>query len=205
MAPKRTKRSSSQSPSRTSKGRKRARVQDTSVNAPNDTGTAEKDAPSRDPASCNVADNDTVQESNDSNGSGLADGDESDNEDLESVAKNITIQGPDLTLKPLSNLRDIIQDLLDSATKGGLHHFVDSNKKFYIRVGTLCSGTDAPLHVLNLFGSLKNANGDQVFTTINKFACEIEPFKQGFLLRNSKPELLFRDATDFAKPGAKQA
>lgn len=136
---------------------------------------------------------------------GPTDGDEDEVDDPENAAKNITIQGPDLTSKPLSNLRDIIQDLLHSAKKGGLQHFVDANSKFYIRVGTLCSGTDAPLHVLNLFGMLKNANGDQVFTTINKFACEIEPFKQGFLLRNSKPELLFRDATDFAKPGAKQA
>lgn len=136
---------------------------------------------------------------------GQADGEKDEEDDPESAAKNVTIQGPDLTLKPLSNLREIIQDLLHSAKKGGLQHFVDANSKFYIRVGTLCSGTDAPLHVLNLFGMLKNANGDQVFTTINKFACEIEPFKQGFLLRNSKPELLFRDATDFAKPGAKQA
>ncbi|KAJ4424345.1 hypothetical protein N0V82_001045 [Gnomoniopsis sp. IMI 355080] len=205
MAPRRAKRSSSQSPSRTSKGQKRAKVESTSVNTANEIGTAEKDALSRDTASCKAADEDPVQEPHDNNSSGLADGEESDNEDPESVAKNITIQGPDLTLKPLSNLRDIIQDLLDSAKKRGLHHFVDSNKKFYIRVGTLCSGTDAPLHVLNLFGSLKNADGDQVFTTVNKFACEIEPFKQGFLLRNSKPELLFRDATDFAKPGAKQA
>lgn len=145
-----------------------------------------------------------AQEANGGIDGGPADGDE-DEDDPESVAKNITIQGPDLTLKPLSNLREIIQDLLHSAKNGGLQHFVDANSKFYIRVGTLCSGTDAPLHVLNLFGMLRNANGDQVFTTINKFACEIEPFKQGFLLRNSKPELLFRDATDFAQPGAKQA
>ncbi|KAJ4392112.1 hypothetical protein N0V93_005734 [Gnomoniopsis smithogilvyi] len=174
--------------------RKRAKVDTTDakpMNTAGDTGTFERRA------SCKAADECSVQEPNSA--------DESEDEDPESVAKNITIQGPDLTLKPLSDLRAIIQDLLDSAKRGGLHHFVDSNKQFYTRVGTLCSGTDAPLHVLNLFGMLKNANGDQVFTTINKFACEIEPFKQGFLLRNSKPEQLFRDATDFAKPGAKQA
>lgn len=146
-----------------------------------------------------------AQEANGGSDGGPADGGGDEEDDPESVAKNITIQGPDLTLKPLSNLREIIQDLLHSAKSGGLQHFVDANSKFYIRVGTLCSGTDAPLHVLSLFGMLKNTNGDQVFTTINKFACEIEPFKQGFLLRNSKPELLFRDATDFAKSGAKQA
>lgn len=146
-----------------------------------------------------------AQEANGGSDGGPADGDEDEGGDPESAAKNITIQGPEVTLKPLSNLREIIQDLLHCAKNGGLQRFVDANSKFYIRVGTLCSGTDAPLHVLNLFGMLKNANGDPVFTTINKFACEIEPFKQGFLLRNSKPELLFRDATDFAKSGAKQA
>lgn len=147
----------------------------------------------------------TIRRANGDSKNGSANCNNGDDDDLEDEAKNITIQGPDLTLRPLSNLRDIIQDLLDSAKKGGLQHFVDCNEQFYIRVGTLCSGTDAPLHVSNLFGMLKNAKGDQVFTTINKFACEIEPFKQGFLRRNSKPELLFRDATDFAKPGAKKA
>lgn len=200
MALQRAKRSSSQPLLLDSKGQKRARVDETgeeSSETANDTGTAEKGGPFRNQASSKAADEAPVQES--------TGGDESDEDDPETVAKTMTIQGPDLTLKPLSNLRDIIQDLLESAKKGGLHHFVDSNKKYYIRVGTLCSGTDAPLHVLNLFGMLKNVDGDHVFTTINKFACEIEPFKQGFLLRNSKPELLFRDATDFAKPGAKQA
>lgn len=115
------------------------------------------------------------------------------------------MSGPDLTVKPRSNLRDIVQDLLTSAQRIGLSHYVDSGRQFFIRVGTLCSGTDAPLHVLNLFGMLKNDLDEQVFTTINTFACEIEPFKQGFLQRNSKPELLFRDARDFAKVGAKKA
>lgn len=113
-------------------------------------------------------------------------------------------QGPSLTAKPLSNLREIIQHLLEASQRDGLKHFVDAGQH-YIRVGTLCSGTDAPLHVMNLFGMLKNENGEQVFTTVNVFGCEIEPFKQGFLLRNSKPQLLFRDARDFASNGAQKA
>lgn len=107
--------------------------------------------------------------------------------------------------KPLFNLREIIADLIAAAKPHGLDHYVKYGKQFFIRVGTLCSGTDAPLHVMNLFGMLKNNDGDQVFTTINAFACEIEPFKQGFLMRNSKPQLLFRDARDFAQDGAKEA
>lgn len=113
--------------------------------------------------------------------------------------------GPDLSVKPLSNLREIVESLIASARPLGLDHYIDSGDQFFIRVGTLCSGTDAPLHMLNLFGIIKNDAGDQVFTTINAFACENEPFKQGFLQRNSKPILLFRDARDFTETGAKRA
>lgn len=113
-------------------------------------------------------------------------------------------QEPNLTAKPLANLREIIQHLLEASRKDGLQDFVDAGQH-YIRVGTLCSGTDAPLHVMNLFGMLKNNEGERVFTAINIFGCEIEPFKQGFLMRNSKPQFLFRDARDFASDGAQKA
>lgn len=113
--------------------------------------------------------------------------------------------GPDLSKKPISALRDMVQHMITSARPLGLDHYIKSGNQFFIRVGTLCSGTDAPLHMLNLFGMLKNDAGEQVFTTINAFACEIEPFKQGFLQRNSKPNLLFRDARDFTKAGADRA
>ncbi|KUI55585.1 Helicase domino [Cytospora mali] len=115
------------------------------------------------------------------------------------------VEEPPSNEKPLFNLRDIIADLLDRSQHDGLNHYVDSGRQFSIRVGTLCSGTDAPIHVMELFGMLKNDDGNQVFTTVNSFGCEIEPFKQGFLMRNSKPQLLFRDARDFAKDGARQA
>lgn len=113
-------------------------------------------------------------------------------------------QGPNLKAKPLSNLREIIQHLLEASLKDGLKDFVEAGQH-YIRIGTLCSGTDAPLHVMNLFGMLKNQDGERVFTAVNVFGCEIEPFKQGFLLRNSKPQFLFRDARDFANDGAQKA
>ncbi|ROW12752.1 hypothetical protein VMCG_00089 [Cytospora schulzeri] len=115
------------------------------------------------------------------------------------------VEPPPSDEKPLYNLREIIADLLERSQSDGLNHYVQSGRQFYIRVGTLCSGTDAPIHVMDLFGMLKNDQGSQVFTTINSFGCEIEPFKQGFLMRNSKPQLLFRDARDFAKDGARRA
>lgn len=113
-------------------------------------------------------------------------------------------QEPNLVAKPLANLREIIQHLLEASRKDGLQDYVEAGQH-YIRVGTLCSGTDAPLHVMNLFGMLKNKDGERVFTAINVFGCEIEPFKQGFLMRNSKPQFLFRDARDFASDGAQKA
>lgn len=114
----------------------------------------------------------------------------------------VEVDLPPSTDKPLYELREIIADLLERSQKDGLNYYVESGRQYFIRVGTLCSGTDAPVHVMNLFGMLKNDQGDQVFTTINCFGCEIEPFKQGFLMRNSKPQLLFRDAKDFSKENA---
>lgn len=157
---------------------------------------AQSSSPAKDEA------NTTCEESSSSDDDS---GDEDAPKDGNKKALGVTIQGPDLSLPPLFKLREIIQDLLKKAVNNGLQKYVDQNKQYYLTVGTVCSGTDAPLHVLNLFGMLKNENGDQVFTTVNKFACEIEPFKQAFLLRNSKPELLFRDVTEFAQPGAKRA
>lgn len=100
--------------------------------------------------------------------------------------------------KPLRHLREIVRRMMDDASPSGLKLYTDSGRQYYIRVGTLCSGTDAPVHVMNLFGMLKNSDMNQVFTTINCFGCEIEPYKQGFLIRNSNPEKLFRNAEDFA-------
>lgn len=112
---------------------------------------------------------------------------------------------PQFAEKPLRNIREIVKRLIDDASQSGLSDYTDSKRKYYIRVGTLCSGTDAPIHVMNLFAMLKNPDGEQVFTTINCFGCEIEPFKQSFLMRNSKPGLLFKDARDFAEDDAKRA
>ena len=112
---------------------------------------------------------------------------------------------PRSTDKPLRSLREIVQRMMDDASQTGLGFYTASGRQYYIRVGTLCSGTDAPVHVMNLFQMLKNSAGDPVFTTINCFGCEIEPYKQSFLMRNSKPELLFKDAKDFADGDAERA
>lgn len=107
--------------------------------------------------------------------------------------------------RPLRSLREIVLRMLADSSQNGLEIYTDSRRQYYIRAGTLCSGTDAPIHVMNLFEMLKNSDREQVFTTINCFGCEIEPYKQSFLMRNSKPELLFKDAADFTNGQATRA
>lgn len=116
-----------------------------------------------------------------------------------------TDMGPRPTDRPLRNLPEITQRMISDALPTGLSLYVDEMRMFFIRVGTLCSGTDAPVLVMKLFARLKNPDGAQVFTTINCFGCEIEPYKQSFLMRNSKPELLFKDAQDFTQGDAQRA
>lgn len=107
--------------------------------------------------------------------------------------------------RPLRSLREIVLRMIGDSSQIGLEIYTGSGRQYYIRAGTLCSGTDAPIHVMNLFEMLKNSDREQVFTTINCFGCEIEPYKQSFLMRNSKPELLFKDAADFATGQATRA
>lgn len=145
------------------------------------------------------------EENNNNNDDPSNEEDDNPPDDSEYRPPEPPMDGPDTSQRPLFELRDIISELLDKAQQNGLSDFVDSGDKHYIRVGTMCSGTDAPLHALNMFGMLKNAEGEQVFTAINVFACEIEPYKQAFLSRNSRPQLLFRDAADFAEQNVKQA
>lgn len=113
--------------------------------------------------------------------------------------------GMNLDLPPMNRLRAIIDDMTQNA-RPGLDHFVNAKRTFYIRVGTICSGTDAPIHVMKLFRMLTDVpGGEPIFETINEFACEIEPYKQGFIQRNSAPKLLFRDATNFADLASDEA
>lgn len=95
--------------------------------------------------------------------------------------------------------------MIKIATSIGLSHFLINGRPYYIRVGTVCSGTDAPIHVMEMFSMFKGEEGNPVFQVSNEFACEIEWWKQSFLKRNSKPKLLFKDARDFAQGDSEKA
>jgi hypothetical protein len=95
--------------------------------------------------------------------------------------------------------------MICKASPLGLILFLETCRQHYINVGTLCSGTDAPVHVMHLFSMFKNLAGKPVFGIRNIFGCEIEEWKQSFLMRNSRPSLLFKDARDFAQGDATRA
>ncbi|KAG8161719.1 hypothetical protein KVR01_008706 [Diaporthe batatas] len=107
--------------------------------------------------------------------------------------------------RPLCDLREIIEAMMRIARSIGLSHFLGNGRPYYIRVGTVCSGTDAPIHVMEMFSMFRDEEGNHVFQVSNEFACEIEWWKQSFLKRNSKPKRLFRDARDFSQGDSEKA
>lgn len=75
-----------------------------------------------------------------------------------------------------------------------------------LRVATVCSGIDAPIFGLNVVReSGQNLGFGSIIEYEHVYACEIEPWKQAFLQKNSKPQVIFRDVAELGKPGAKQA
>ncbi len=84
--------------------------------------------------------------------------------------------------------------LLERGVSAGL----DTSVPTLIRVGTMCSGTDAPLHALNALNqAAENTSGRRVVEVDYLFGVEIVPFKQAFILNNSAPGVLFQRVEDF--------
>ncbi|KAL7554173.1 hypothetical protein ACHAWF_017580 [Thalassiosira exigua] len=70
-----------------------------------------------------------------------------------------------------------------------------------LRVGTICSGTDAPVLALErLASALKDAGAGEVRTE-HAFSCESVEFKRRFVARTTDPPLLFVDAVELASSG----
>ena len=67
-----------------------------------------------------------------------------------------------------------------------------------IKIGTMCSGTDAPVIALREIASALHymTNGTAVLRYEQAFTWEKEPFKQAFLERNSDAKVNFRDLED---------
>jgi hypothetical protein len=84
------------------------------------------------------------------------------------------------------------EELTTIARNGGL----------YFRVGTICSGTEAPIFSLKLIKEISQSltDGRMVIQFNHVFSVENEPFKQAYISRNALGSTVFRDVVDFAVP-----
>lgn len=121
---------------------------------------------------------------------------------LELRAKNNAL---DLKLPPISNVNDAFADLLRRILDNKDKTFPDlkqlaKNGGFTINVGTMCSGTEAPIFALKLLQAEFHAlTGTELFRFNHQYSVEIEPYKQAYIRRNTDAKV-FRDVRDFASP-----
>ncbi|KAI1502571.1 hypothetical protein F5X99DRAFT_152768 [Biscogniauxia marginata] len=113
--------------------------------------------------------------------------------------------GLDRTLPPISSVNEAFIDLIKKA-RGGLTQIADNNV-LDLRVGTMCSGTEAPIFSLKMaqeaFGRLNP--GKEFLRFSHVFSVENEDFKQAYIARNTEGSIVFRDVRDFVDPGATRA
>jgi hypothetical protein len=105
-------------------------------------------------------------------------------------------------LPPLSDGLEIFEDLLRNLDA---HLNVLGRKPLSISVATVCSGTDAPIFALNLIEEAARNLGKEFLHFSQKFACEIEPFKQAFIRRNTDQPVIFRNVLELGARGAIEA
>jgi len=83
----------------------------------------------------------------------------------------------------------------------------DGSQKTPLRLGTACSGTDAPASALAMIqeqlklrsSSSSLSSKDDFFHYQHVFSCEMEPFKQAYLARNFD-SILYPDITKLVLP-----
>ncbi|KAF1941508.1 S-adenosyl-L-methionine-dependent methyltransferase [Clathrospora elynae] len=114
-------------------------------------------------------------------------------------------KGADLSLPPLSNINDIFEDLTDKAASLGLCDALANLKGGVIHVATMCSGTESPLLALDLIWKALEQRGHHPVKIQHHFSAEIEVTKQGYIERNFRPKILYRDIRDFIPTESKTA
>jgi hypothetical protein len=110
-------------------------------------------------------------------------------------------------LPPITDVRPAFRDML-SRCKPELQSIV-AQGGLHMRVGTICSGTEAPIFSLKLiqesFQYQDQASTQELITFEHVFSVEIEAFKQAYISRNAPGSIVFRDVTDFAVPIGSEA
>lgn len=113
--------------------------------------------------------------------------------------------GYDQTVKPrliVDNHQEVFTLILRRAIdKCGLKSLISTGGS-RLKVGTMCSGTDAPIFALRELQEAAMAEGySQVIDFEHMFSAEIESFKQAFINRNTPPRGdIFRDVTELGHP-----
>jgi site-specific DNA-cytosine methylase len=105
-----------------------------------------------------------------------------------------------LSLPPITSIRDIFSDITSNAIDAGLDKVVQRLNNRPLRVATMCSGTESPLLALKLVQQNLEQQLGMSFQIDHVFSAEIEPYKQAYIQRNFHPPLLFRDITEFMVP-----
>ena len=97
-------------------------------------------------------------------------------------------------------VQDVLQAMLYKSLALGLQR-VAATGGFHFSIGTLCSGTDAPILALREFQEAAAALGfGGLISFRHAFSAEIEAFKQAFIRRNAAPDgPIFRDVLEVAR------
>ena len=84
---------------------------------------------------------------------------------------------------------------------GVLPHEHDGNHKNELRIGTVCSGTDAPIialkEALQVLNDDYQTNGGRIKME-HVFSCENVKFKRNFIEQTTNPQLIYTDVTELA-------
>ncbi|CAJ2509459.1 Uu.00g144850.m01.CDS01 [Anthostomella pinea] len=106
-------------------------------------------------------------------------------------------KGIDFNLPPIDSIEGAFADMATTALNLGLDEVLEELADRQIEVGTMCSGTESPLLAFDLLSKALVENGQRPLRVHQKFAAEIEVFKQAFIERNQSPEIIFRDVREF--------
>lgn len=116
----------------------------------------------------------------------------------------------DPTRPPLSDLDSIYNHIAEKTShlhnQEGFSDFsieklADHLQNRPIRIVTMCSGTEAPILALRMIQEAFQRLGVKIFQIDHLASAEIEPFKQAYIHRNFEVPIIFKDVTDFLKPG----
>ncbi|KAI1778140.1 hypothetical protein F4818DRAFT_456099 [Hypoxylon cercidicola] len=106
--------------------------------------------------------------------------------------------GLDLSLRPISDITSAVVDL---------YHRIEmllpnSNRLAHILLGTMCSGTEAPVEAMRMGQAIASwLDPDKENLTMDHvFSVEVVPFKQNYIRRNTEGCIIFNNVLDFINP-----